>query len=106
MWAPLSVLHLLPNWRGRAHSLTLLMFGLSGNSGLSSRLGDSRLILHYVLLPTFWRRKDLTLEARLHSLLLSSVDTDAGLASDANRSFCSILTASIAVAFMLKYTLC
>lgn len=45
-------------------------------------------------------------EARLHGLLSSSVDSDAGLASEANRSFCWVLTAFITVVFILKYTLC
>lgn len=45
-------------------------------------------------------------EARLHGLLSFSVDSDAGLASEANRSFCWVLTAFLTVVFILKYTLC
>lgn len=44
-------------------------------------------------------------EARLHGLLSFSVDSDAGLAAEANRSFCWVLTAFFTVVFTLKGTL-
>lgn len=46
------------------------------------------------------------MEARLHGLLSFFWDPDAGLASEANRSFCWVLSAFLRVVFTQKYTLC
>lgn len=47
-----------------------------------------------------------TTEMRLHGSPSCSVDSDAGLASEANRSFCWVFAAFITEVFILEYTLC
>lgn len=109
-WATLSVLQSLSSRKGRPPSSeTLQMFGLSWDSGFSCKpvggRGWPRLLLWgwSVLLEEI---RSHTMEMRLHGSPSCSVDSDAGLASEANRSFCWVFAAFITEVFILKYTLC